>query len=140
MHPGARDMSEPEFLSRLCDAADCGLVLDVNNAYVNAQNFGFDVDEWMDDAPLERVVQIHVAGHERFDDIDGASLVIDTHGADVSDPVLALLERTLPRTGAVPVLLERDNAIPPLDALLAELAAIRAIWTRATATPAAHGQ
>jgi uncharacterized protein len=133
MHPGAREMSEPEFISRVCDAADCGLMLDVNNAYVNAQNFGFDVDAWMRDAPLDRVVQIHVAGHERFDDATGGPLVIDTHGAEVCDPVLALLERVLAKTGPVPVLLERDNAIPPLDALLEELATIRSIWTRATA-------
>jgi uncharacterized protein (UPF0276 family) len=140
MHPGAREMSEPEFLSRVCEAADCGLMLDVNNAYVNAQNFGFDVDEWMRNAPLDRVVQIHVAGHERFDDVDGGSLVIDTHGALVSDPVLSLLERTLATTGAVPVLLERDNQIPSLGALLAELATIRTIWTRATRGRDAHGQ
>ena len=140
MHPGAREMSEPEFITRVCEAADCGLLLDVNNAYVNAQNFGFDVDAWMRDAPLDRVVQIHVAGHERFDDAEGGPLVIDTHGADVSDPVLSLLERVLAKTGPVPVLLERDNAIPSLDALLAELATLRAIWTRATGGAVAHGQ
>jgi uncharacterized protein (UPF0276 family) len=107
---------------------------------VNAQNFGFDVDEWMKNAPLERVVQIHVAGHERFDDMDGGPLVIDTHGAPVSDPVLALLERVLPRTGPVPVLLERDNEIPPLDTLLAELKTLRTLWERATGATAPQGQ
>ncbi len=140
MHPGAREMSEPEFITRVCEAADCGLMLDVNNAYVNAQNFGFDVDDWMKNAPLDRVVQIHVAGHERFDDVDGGPLVIDTHGAAVSDPVLALLERVLAKTGPVPVLLERDNEIPPLDTLLAELATLRSIWERATGVSAPHGQ
>ena len=66
LHPGKREMGEAEFLARVCDAADCGLMLDVNNAYVNATNFGHDIDDWMKTAPLERVVQMHVAGHDWF--------------------------------------------------------------------------
>jgi uncharacterized protein (UPF0276 family) len=131
MHPGRREMGEAEFVARVCDRADCGLMLDVNNAFVNAANFGFDVDEWMRTVPLERVVQIHVAGHESSVEESGAPLLIDTHGADVSDPVLALLERVLPRTGRVPVLVERDQAIPPLSGLLAEVARVRAVYDRA---------
>jgi uncharacterized protein (UPF0276 family) len=128
-------MGEPEWISRVCEGADCGLMLDVNNAYVNARNFGFDVDDWMRNVPLDRVVQIHVAGHEPFqesDFVDGAlgTILLDTHGADVPDPVLALLERVLPRTGAVPVVLERDQSIPPFPALLDELAKIRALVQR----------
>jgi uncharacterized protein (UPF0276 family) len=141
-HPGRAEMGEAEFLSRVCAAADCGLVLDVNNAYVNSVNFGFDVDEWMRVAPLDRVVQIHVAGHEWFASGEGGigearpardedALIVDTHGADVSDPVLSLLERVLARTGRVPVLLERDQNIPAFDDLLSEVARIRAIWQRA---------
>ena len=130
-----RGMSEPEWISRVCDRADCGLMLDVNNAYVNAQNFGFDVDEWMRNAPLARTVQIHVAGHEIFDEGDfvaGATgkIILDTHGADVSDPVLALLERVLPKTGAVPVVVERDQAIPPFDALMEEVRRVRSVYDR----------
>ena len=150
MHPGKREMSEAEFIARVCEAADCGLMLDVNNAYVNATNFGFDVDEWMRTVPLERVVQMHVAGHDWFSEgtwetsasaPNGAAereqmLIVDTHGADCCDDVLALLERTLERTGPVPVLLERDQAIPPLEQLLAEVAKVKAIWTRATARAA----
>ncbi len=132
VHPGARGMSEPEFIARVCDRADCGLMLDVNNAYVNAHNFGFDVDEWLRVAPLERTVQIHVAGHEHFDEGDfvpgaSGSIVLDTHGADVCDPVLALLGRVLPRTGPVPIVLERDNNVPPLAGLLAEIERIRGL-------------
>jgi uncharacterized protein (UPF0276 family) len=121
------------------------LMLDVNNAYVNAHNFGFDVDEWMRAAPLDRVVQIHVAGHEWFSiEADGGSLgepcpprapgamIIDTHGSDVPDPVLELVERVLARTGPVPVVLERDQNIPGLDALLDEVARIRRIWERSS--------
>jgi uncharacterized protein len=141
-HPGRAEMAEAQFLSRVCDAAGCGLLLDVNNAYVNASNFGFDVDAWMREAPLDRVVQIHVAGHEWFA-VEAAglgesvppgspgALIVDTHGAPVDDPVLALLERVLERTGPVPVLLERDQNVPPLGVLLEEATRIRAIATRA---------
>lgn len=146
LHPGKREMTEAEFIAQVCDAADCGLMLDVNNAYVNATNFGFDVDAWMRTVPLDRVVQMHVAGHDWFvdgGDFDGAPvprdaseregrLIVDTHGADCCDDVLALLERVLQKTGPVPVLLERDQAIPPLDVLLAEVAKLDAIWQRAT--------
>jgi uncharacterized protein (UPF0276 family) len=146
LHPGKRDMPEAEFIARVCDAADCGLMLDVNNAWVNATNFGFDIDEWMRTVPLERVVQMHVAGHDWFEegawelrdrprdfveDKEGR-LIVDTHGSDCCDEVLLLLERTLERTGPVPVLLERDQSIPPLPLLLAEVAKIKAIWERAT--------
>jgi uncharacterized protein (UPF0276 family) len=127
LHPGKAQMGEAEFIARVCEAADCGLMLDVNNAYVNASNFGFDVDRWMDAVPLHRVVQIHVAGHEWFDE-PGGKLIVDTHGADMCDPVLELLGRVLPRTGPVPVVLERDQAIPSLDGLLAELGRVRKVY------------
>jgi uncharacterized protein (UPF0276 family) len=131
-------MGEAEFLSRICEAADCGLMLDVNNAYVNSLNFGFDVDRWMAEAPLERVVQMHVAGHEWFEVDDrgigrpaapgsAGAMVIDTHGADVPDPVLSLLGRVVKRTGPVPIVLERDQNVPELSVLLDEMARIRAI-------------
>jgi uncharacterized protein (UPF0276 family) len=131
LHPGRGEMGEAEFIARVCDRADCGLMLDVNNAFVNATNFGFDVDAWMRTAPLERTVQMHIAGHDWFDEGPGGRLIIDTHGADVADPVLALLGRVLPRTGRVPLVLERDQAIPSLDALLAEVAKIRAVYDAA---------
>jgi uncharacterized protein (UPF0276 family) len=131
--PGPGEMSEAEFVARVCERADCGLMLDVNNAFVNATNFGFDVDAWMRTVPLGRVVQMHVAGHERFDE-GGGTVVVDTHGADVCDPVLALLERVVAKTGPVPVLLERDQAIPSLSGLLAEVARVRAAYERGLAT------
>jgi uncharacterized protein (UPF0276 family) len=88
--------------------------------------------------PLDRVVQIHVARHDWFDEGPGGTLIVDTHGANVCDPVLALLERVLPRTGPVPVVLERDQAIPPFDGLLAEVAKIRAVYDRALSVTAAR--
>ncbi|MGH7269829.1 MAG: DUF692 domain-containing protein [Polyangiaceae bacterium] len=141
-HPGRAEMSEAEFLSRVCEAADCGLLLDVNNAYVNAVNFGLRIDDWLREAPLERTVQIHVAGHEWFavDDVSGlgeeqppgspGAMIIDTHGTAVPDPVLAILEKALARTGPVPVLLERDQDVPSLDVLVEEVGRIRGIWER----------
>ena len=148
LHPGKRELTEPEFVASVCEAADCGLMFDVNNAWVNATNFGYDVDSWLRTIPAERIVQMHVAGHDWFDDGNGFAagerpadiagehgmLIVDSHGADVADEVLAFLERTLQKTGPVPVLLERDQSIPPLDELLAEVAKIDAIYRRAVAT------
>ena len=144
MHPGEREMSEPQFLFELCERADCGLMLDVNNAYVNSVNFGFDVDEWMAQAPLARVAQMHVAGHAWFPDLDreGQRLIVDTHGEDVTDPVLALLGRVLTLTGPVPVLLERDQNIPDLAGLMQEVSRVRAVYDasipRTEAPPLVH--
>jgi uncharacterized protein (UPF0276 family) len=145
-HPGRADVGEAEFLAAVCDAADCGLLLDVNNAYVNATNFGFDVDAWLRAAPLDRVVQIHVAGHEWFDvDARGlgapavphapGAMIIDTHGADIVEPVLAILARVLERTGPVPIVVERDQNVPDLDDLLAEVARVRAVADRVRLQP-----
>jgi uncharacterized protein (UPF0276 family) len=152
LHPGKAEMSEAEFVASVCEAADCGLMLDVNNAWVNATNFGYDVDAYMRTIPLDRVVQMHVAGHDWYrepapgetGDFVHASppanlsaregmLIVDTHGSDVDSEVLALLERTLEKTGPVPVLLERDQSIPPLDELLGEVRRLERIWDRATA-------
>lgn len=134
VRPGAADMSEGAFLCAVLEEADLGLLLDVNNVYVNAQNFGFDAGDFIDALPHHRVVQIHVAGHE-FKPEHGR--IIDTHGAQASAPVLELLERALVRTGPVPVVLERDSHIPGLPALLDELALIRAAYDRAIARRAA---
>jgi uncharacterized protein (UPF0276 family) len=136
-HPGRADVGEAEFLASLCEAAECGLLLDVNNAYVNATNFGFDLGAWMRAAPLERVVQIHVAGHEWFaaDDsgLGGArgpgatdAMIVDTHGAPVCSDLLDVLPQVLRRTGPVPIVLERDQNVPALDDLFLELGRIRA--------------
>jgi uncharacterized protein len=131
--PGEDEMSEADFVGEVCEQADCGLMLDVNNVYVNSVNFDFDPQKWLDRAPLERVVQMHVAGGEWVDDIEGAGrTLIDSHGADVPDPVMELFEKALSRTGAVPVIVERDQAIPPFAELLKEVDRVRAAFTRAT--------
>lgn len=126
---GAGTMSEAEFVSRVVEVSGAPLLLDVNNVFVNAQNFGFDPERHLGELPLDRVVEIHVAGHEK----QPSGLILDTHGTPVIEPVLELLEWTLERTGPVPVLLERDNAVPELAELLGELRMIRGVYERAVA-------
>jgi uncharacterized protein (UPF0276 family) len=119
MRVGASDpgMDEPEFLTEILERADCGLLLDVNNVFVNAQNHGFDPYAWLQRIPLDRVLQLHVAGHDRWDE----NLLVDTHGATVRDEVYALMAWVIERVGPRPVLLERDTHIPPLSELLDEI-------------------
>lgn len=117
--PGA-EMSEAEFISTIVSEADCLLHLDVNNIYVNSRNFGFDPLAFMAALPLDRTCYIHVAGH--FVEPDG--LLIDTHGAEVIDPVWSLLETAYQQVGKVPTCLERDFNIPDLAALTAEVSVI----------------
>ncbi len=124
---GASEMEEADFITAVLEGADVGWLLDVNNVYVNALNFGFDPKAWLADMPLDRVAQIHIAGHKRF-----GELTIDTHGAEVIDPVVDLMQWTLKRLGRpVPVLLERDNHIPDLDTLLAERARLQTAYDQA---------
>jgi len=118
--PGA-EMSELEFLRQVLDRADCDLLLDVNNVYVNSVNFGFDARAYIDALPTDRIAYLHVAGHDH----EAEDLVIDTHGAAVADPVWALLRHSYQRHGAKPTLLERDFNFPPFAELLAELGQIR---------------
>jgi uncharacterized protein (UPF0276 family) len=131
---GEAPMTEWDFIRAVAEDADCGLLLDVNNVYVNRVNFGTDADAFIAGLPLERVVQIHMAGHhvEAVDDDGRPTLVIDTHGAPMIDPVYALLERTLARFAGAglplpPVLLERDHRIPPLPDLEVELRRLKGI-------------
>lgn len=121
-------LAEVDFVNEVLEQADAKLLLDVNNIYVNSRNFGFDPEAYLDRVPAERVVQIHVAGHLVRDD----GLRIDTHGEAVPDEVYSLLEVALRRVGPVPVLLERDNDIPQLDELLAEVDLLWEIYRRAT--------
>lgn len=122
-HPGDAAMGEADFLQEITHRSGARLLLDVNNAYVNARNHGTDAREFIRSVPAERVVQIHVAGH-----LTGADgLRIDTHGEAVCDAVYELLALALARTGPVPVLLERDGAFPPFDELAAEIDRLDAI-------------
>jgi uncharacterized protein (UPF0276 family) len=128
VHPGRPELPELDFLQGVLDASGAGLLLDVNNVYVNSLNHGFDPRVFIAALDPARVVEIHVAGHSK----QPSGLVLDSHGAPVADPVLELLSFTLERTGPCPVLLERDNDIPPLAELLGEVALLRGIYEQAT--------
>ena len=112
-------LGEAEFLAALVAETDCGLLLDVNNVYVNAHNHGIDALAYLDALPVHAVKQIHLAGHST--DALGSGLLIDTHDAPVCDGVWALYAHARQRFGAVPTMIERDDRIPPLAELLAEL-------------------
>ncbi len=127
----ADEMPEWEFVAELARRADCHLLFDVNNVYVSSRNHGFDPQVYVDAMPVERVRQIHLAGHE-----DHGDFVIDTHDHPVRDEVWDLYRYTIARMGAVPTMIERDDHIPPLDDLLAELAQARALAESALALPA----
>lgn len=127
--PPGSEMSEAEFVRAVVQEADCWLHLDVNNLYVNSRNFGFDALTYLHQLPLDRVCYIHVAGHY----VEGDGLLIDTHGADVVDPVWTLLAEACRHTGLAPTCLERDFNIPALPQLLNEVGRIREIQARNTA-------
>lgn len=127
---GPDGLAEADFVVEVLERADAKLLLDVNNIYVNSRNFDFDARAYIDKLPAQRVVQIHVAGHFVRDD----GIRIDTHGEPVPDDVYALLDYTLTKIGPVPVLLERDNNVPPLDELLAEVDLLWKIYRGATET------
>jgi uncharacterized protein (UPF0276 family) len=109
-------MTEAAFLTALCERTGCYLLLDVNNIYVSATNHGLNPDDWLDGLPLERVRQVHLAGHSQ-----GRDMLIDTHDAPVPDPVWQLYARFASRLGHVATMIERDDHIPPLGDLLREL-------------------
>jgi uncharacterized protein len=112
-------LSEPQFLAELCAIAGCGLLLDVNNVHVSAINHGFDAESYLDAFPLERVGEIHLAGHAEARDSLGAFL-IDDHGGPVAEKVWALYRHVISRAGPRPTLIEWDNNIPDWPVLLGE--------------------
>jgi len=118
--PG-QEMSEQEFTLEVLKKADCDLLLDVNNIYVNSVNHGYDAAEFLKAMPSERVVYGHVAGHYE----ESSSLLVDTHGANVCDPVWDLLAKAYEYHGLFPTLLERDFNIPSMTEVLSEVDTIK---------------
>jgi len=118
--PG-QEMTEIDFLNGVLEQADCDLLLDVNNIYVNSINHGYDAESYIKSVASERIAYLHIAGH--YDEAD--DLKVDTHGADVIDPVWQLLQTTYQHHGVMPTLLERDFNIPSLDSLISEVNQIR---------------
>lgn len=121
------DLTEAEFINAVLEESGCDLLLDVNNIYVNSINHRYDPVAFLDSLPLSRARYIHVAGH--YDEAD--DLKVDTHGADVIDPVWSLLETAYQRIGALPTLLERDFNLPPLAELLTEVEQVKTLQSRA---------
>ncbi len=120
------DFSEAEFIARTLEEADCGMLLDLNNLYVNSINHGFDPKQFLDCIPLERVVQIHLAGPGTY-----GKRTIDTHGTPVPEPVFGLLDYVLSKqTQVKAVMIERDQFFPCFDELLNELNHVREIWNK----------
>ncbi|HEY4091161.1 MAG TPA: DUF692 domain-containing protein [Luteibacter sp.] len=116
--PGS--MTEAGFLAALCQRTGCYLLLDVNNIVVSATNHGRAIDEWLDHIPLDRVRQIHLAGHSQ-----GRDLLVDSHDAPVPLSVWELYQRFVARLGPVATMIERDDHIPPFAELLDELGQAR---------------
>ena len=116
------DMSEIGFLDQVARRTGCGLLLDVNNVFVSANNHAFDPQAYLDAFPVERVGEIHLAGHAELTDETGAPLLIDAHDRAVRADVWSLYERAIARAGAVPTLIEWDNDVPEWPVLMAEAA------------------
>ena len=112
--------AEPDFLNELARRTGCGLLLDVNNVFVSATNLDLDPRAYIDAFPLDRVGEIHLGGHDEGEDDHGAPLLIDSHGREVADPVWALLDHTLDRSGPRPRLIEWDTGVPAWPPLAAE--------------------
>jgi uncharacterized protein len=116
------EMTEWEFLGEVARRADCAILLDINNIYVSSVNHGFDAARYLRGVPRDRVRQFHLAGHS-----DMGDYLIDTHDHPIVAPVWALYREALRHFGQVPTMIERDDNIPPLDELVAELDTARAI-------------
>lgn len=114
--PG-KNMEEIDFLNAVLDEADCDLLLDINNIYVNSVNHHYDAKSFLEKIPVKRIRYLHVAGHYT----EAEDLLIDTHGSAVIDPVWQLLEQAYRHFGVIPTVLERDFNIPPLATLLDEV-------------------
>lgn len=123
--PGT-EMDEIDFILEVVEKADCDLLLDINNIYVNSINHNYDAEKFLralNVIPSERIAYFHVAGHYQED----KDLIVDSHGANVIDPVWKLLETAYQQFGNIPTLLERDFNIPPMDELLKEINLIHRI-------------
>jgi hypothetical protein len=121
------EMTEWEFLREIAEAADCLLLFDVNNVYVSGFNHGFDPRDYIDALPSQRIQQIHLAGHTNC-----GTHIIDTHDAAIIDEVWKLYSYTIEAYGPVSTMIERDDHIPELDVLVAELDQARALAAQAT--------
>lgn len=121
--PVRSELDEPDFLMEVARRTGCGLLLDINNIYISARNVGIDPYSYILSLPPELIGEIHIAGHQA-DIQHGEKLLIDSHDCEVAEPVWELLSFALQHVGQVPVLLERDDNIPPFNKLLEELSRV----------------
>ncbi len=121
-YPPGQSISELEFIRQILEASDCLMLLDVNNVYVNSVNHGYCPYKFIEGIPSEKIAYLHIAGHWK----ESETLLIDTHGTAVIDPVWKLLLFTYQTHGLKPTVLERDSDIPPLETLMQEIKQIRA--------------
>jgi uncharacterized protein len=128
--PVGAEMGEIDFVNAVLREADCDLLIDVNNIYVNSINHGYDAHAYLEALPRERISYFHVAGHY----VEAADLIVDTHGAAIVPDVWALLEHAYRHFGPVPTLLERDFNFPPIAELFGEVDRIRAMQRAADTT------
>lgn len=131
------EMTEAQFINSILEQADCGLLLDVNNIYVNATNHNcYSPVEFLEQLKLDRVVQVHIAGHlQGYRSHTGHSIeILDTHGQAISQEVYTILEELLARTPVNAILLERDSNFPALSELVEELKTIKNVIARSNAT------
>ena len=117
----AQDLDEATFINAVLEESDCDLLLDINNVYVNSVNQDYDPHAFVCALSAERIAYAHIAGHAH----EAEDLIVDTHGADVIDPVWSLLEHAYAQFGVFPTLLERDENIPSLAAVMVEVERIR---------------
>ena len=133
--PG-KEMEEIDFINAVLSEADCQLLLDVNNIYVNSVNHRYDAEAFLKALPAERIAYLHIAGHYN----EAEDLIVDTHGADIIDPVWDLLDKTYARFGVIPTLLERDFNIPPIPELLTEVDTIAKYQSKWSAQDKQHAK
>lgn len=124
--PVAAEMEEADFINEIVEQSGCGLLLDVNNVYVNANNHGYNAREFIDKMLLGSVNYIHMAGHLQL----SPDLIIDTHGEKIIDPVYDLFDYTAGKMKPVPVLLERDFNFPESEELAGEMKRLKEISTK----------
>lgn len=122
--------SEPDFIAEVVRRSGCGLLLDVNNVFVSANNLGFSPQTYIDAYPTRHVEEIHLGGHDEDNTDEGGLVLIDSHGCKVADPVWTLLDYALQQTGPKPLLVEWDNDVPDWDILESEAARADAALAR----------
>ncbi|MEM8878347.1 MAG: DUF692 domain-containing protein [Pseudomonadota bacterium] len=132
------EFAEVDFIAEIAKQSGCGLLLDVNNVFVSATNHGYSAEDYLDAFPTRHVGEVHLAGHAEDVDDEGSPLLIDSHDRPVIDPVWALYDRLIGRTGPLPTLIEWDDDVPAWPELADEVRRASHAMSQAAARHAAH--